>query len=102
MKIYTKSGDRGETSLYNGTRVSKTVPTLQALGDVDELNSAVGLAREYTFLQDNNAPVLEQVNSGLVALGIPFVCLAGVRSVSFVGCGFCRGYTTQQFQFCSN
>eukprot|EP00210_Caulerpa_lentillifera_P000021 g20.t1 len=61
MKIYTKSGDKGETSLYNGSRVSKTNPTLEALGDVDELNSAVGLSREYSFLQDNESPLLEQL-----------------------------------------
>lgn len=102
MKIYTKSGDRGETSLYNGTRVSKTVPTLQALGDVDELNSAVGLAREYIFLQENNAPLLAQVNTALVRQSIPFVCLVGIRPVSFAGCGICCGYTTKQFQSYSN
>ncbi|NUN10152.1 MAG: cob(I)yrinic acid a,c-diamide adenosyltransferase [Ignavibacteriaceae bacterium] len=43
MKIYTKTGDRGETSLFGGTRVSKNNLRLEAYGTVDELNSALGL-----------------------------------------------------------
>ena len=39
MKIYTKTGDSGETSLFDGTRVSKTDPRVAAYGDVDELNA---------------------------------------------------------------
>lgn len=46
-KVYTKTGDQGESSLYDGSRRSKQDPLFDALGDVDELNSAVGLAREY-------------------------------------------------------
>lgn len=45
MKIYTKSGDGGDTGLYGGGRVSKTDPRIVAIGDVDELNATVGLAR---------------------------------------------------------
>lgn len=44
MKIYTKTGDRGETGLIGGGRVSKSDPRIVAYGAVDELNSAVGLA----------------------------------------------------------
>ena len=44
MKIYTKQGDEGYTSLYDGTRVGKDHPRIVATGDVDETNSAVGLA----------------------------------------------------------
>ena len=47
MKIYTKTGDKGKTSLLSGTRVSKAHPRLHAYGTVDELNSWVGLLREY-------------------------------------------------------
>ncbi|MCB0421134.1 MAG: ATP:cob(I)alamin adenosyltransferase, partial [Bdellovibrionales bacterium] len=43
MKIYTKTGDRGETSLVGGERVLKDHPRLQAYGDVDELNATIGL-----------------------------------------------------------
>jgi len=43
-RIYTRGGDKGETSLGDGSRVSKLDPRVAALGDVDELNSLVGLA----------------------------------------------------------
>jgi len=45
MKIYTKSGDKGSTSLVGGTRVSKCHPRVAAYGDVDELISWIGLLR---------------------------------------------------------
>ncbi len=44
MKIYTKTGDKGETSLFTGQRVPKNNPTIEALGTVDECNSAIGAA----------------------------------------------------------
>ncbi|MCY3673964.1 MAG: cob(I)yrinic acid a,c-diamide adenosyltransferase [Paracoccaceae bacterium] len=43
-KIYTKTGDKGETALGDGTRVTKTSPRVEAYGTVDELNSIVGIA----------------------------------------------------------
>ena len=45
MKIYTKTGDAGDTSLFDGTRVSKTDPRVVAYGDVDELQACIGVAR---------------------------------------------------------
>jgi cob(I)alamin adenosyltransferase len=45
MKIYTKTGDRGETGLFGGPRVRKDDPRIETMGDVDELNAAVGLVR---------------------------------------------------------
>ena len=44
MKIYTKTGDAGETSLFDGTRVWKTDPRVVAYGEVDEVQACVGLA----------------------------------------------------------
>lgn len=44
MKIYTKTGDGGETSLFGGERVSKNSKRIEAYGTVDELNSFIGLA----------------------------------------------------------
>jgi cob(I)alamin adenosyltransferase len=43
LKIYTKTGDRGETSLFDGTRVPKTDPRVAAYGDVDELQAVLGV-----------------------------------------------------------
>lgn len=45
MKIYTKTGDTGETSLFDGTRVRKTDVRVAAYGEVDELQAAIGVAR---------------------------------------------------------
>ncbi len=44
MKIYTKTGDAGETSLFGGTRVTKDCITMQVVGELDELNSVLGVA----------------------------------------------------------
>ncbi len=45
LKIYTKTGDAGETSLFDGTRVKKTDPRVAAYGDVDELHACLGVTR---------------------------------------------------------
>ncbi|MHB1862213.1 MAG: cob(I)yrinic acid a,c-diamide adenosyltransferase [Gemmatimonadaceae bacterium] len=45
MKIYTKTGDTGDTGLFGGGRTPKNDPRVEAYGDVDELNAAIGLAR---------------------------------------------------------
>jgi cob(I)alamin adenosyltransferase len=45
MKIYTKTGDAGDTGLFGGGRVPKDHPRVEAYGDVDELNAAIGVAR---------------------------------------------------------
>ena len=44
MKIYTRTGDQGETSLFGGQRVSKADWRVEAYGQVDEINAAIGLA----------------------------------------------------------
>jgi cob(I)alamin adenosyltransferase len=70
-KIYTRGGDRGETSLGDGSRVSKLDPLVRAYGAVDELNSFVGWARV-----EVNDPRLERVQNELFDLGadlsVPF------------------------------
>jgi cob(I)alamin adenosyltransferase len=45
LKIYTKTGDKGETSLFGGTRVSKDSLRIETYGTVDELNSVIGICR---------------------------------------------------------
>jgi cob(I)alamin adenosyltransferase len=52
VKIYTKTGDSGETSLFDGTRVRKTDPRVVAYGDVDELQACLGMARAATLPAD--------------------------------------------------
>ena len=47
MKVYTKTGDKGSTSLYDGTRVSKDYIRVESYGTIDELNSSLGLAKNY-------------------------------------------------------
>ena len=51
VKIYTKTGDAGETGLFDGTRVSKHSPRVEAYGDVDELNALIGTA--LSFIRDD-------------------------------------------------
>ena len=45
MKIYTKTGDKGETALYGGTRVSKASSRVESYGTIDELNAFIGSAK---------------------------------------------------------
>ncbi len=52
MKIYTRTGDTGETSLFSGRRVSKTDARVEAYGTVDELNACLGLLRDH-LVSDN-------------------------------------------------
>jgi cob(I)alamin adenosyltransferase len=52
VKIYTKTGDSGDTSLFDGTRVRKTDPRVVAYGDVDELQATLGVARALKLPHD--------------------------------------------------
>ena len=71
MKIYTKTGDSGDTGLFGGARVSKSDPRVAAYGDVDELNAALGVARAAVVDADDRelAVMLEQIQRDLFALG---------------------------------
>ena len=62
MKIYTKTGDAGSSSLYSGERRPKDEATFAALGDIDEVNSTLGLAREHAAQLD--AQLAKQVRGG--------------------------------------
>jgi len=68
MKIYTKTGDKGETGLFGGERVSKNNLRLNAYGSIDELNSFLGLAiTEVTSIEIKN--VLNDLQNKLFLLG---------------------------------
>ncbi len=67
-KIYTRTGDAGTTGLVDGTRVSKHDAVMQAIGDVDEANSAIGLA--IVALGEGDIPtMLRRVQNDLFDLG---------------------------------
>ena len=60
-KIYTKTGDGGETSLGDGSRVSKRSLRVETYGTVDELNAVVGLARSTSYPKETNYPNKKKV-----------------------------------------
>ena len=68
MKIYTKTGDSGETSLFDNTRVSKSDVRVDAYGEVDELNATLGAVRA-AGLDDDLTVVLEEIQKELFAIG---------------------------------
>ncbi len=68
MKIYTKTGDAGETGLFGGGRVAKDHSRVQAYGDVDELNSALGVVRATQPVHFMDA-LFEGIQRDLFALG---------------------------------
>jgi len=68
MKIYTKTGDRGDTGLFGGARVSKASPRVSAYGDVDELNSVLGVVAAHLSDESSRAE-LRQIQSELFVLG---------------------------------
>ncbi len=78
MKIYTKTGDKGQTSLATGQRVSKTDKRIEAYGTADELNSHLGLLRAQLPTPNDQGPSandqLSYLQSRLFDLG---ACLAG-------------------------
>ena len=67
-KIYTRTGDDGDTGLFGGGRVSKSHPRVAAYGDVDELNAAIGMARAVELMPRIDE-VLVPIQRDLFALG---------------------------------
>jgi cob(I)alamin adenosyltransferase len=68
MKIYTKTGDKGYTSLIGGTRVPKHHLRIESYGTVDELNSYIGLIRDQE-LSDYDKGILKQIQDRLFTIG---------------------------------
>jgi cob(I)alamin adenosyltransferase len=69
MKIYTKTGDKGHTSLVDGTRISKSHPRIAVLGAMDELNAAIGLLLVVVPKEDAMREMLLQTQSCLFNCG---------------------------------
>jgi cob(I)alamin adenosyltransferase len=68
MKIYTKTGDTGQTSLVSGTRVSKAHERIEAYGTIDELNSFVGLVRDQP-INESRLSFLKDIQDNLFTIG---------------------------------
>ena len=68
MKIYTKTGDKGQTSLIGGTRVPKYALRIETYGTVDELNSYIGLIRDQE-IPDTDKLVLKEIQDRLFTIG---------------------------------
>jgi cob(I)alamin adenosyltransferase len=68
VKIYTRTGDRGETGLFDGTRVPKSDPRVATYGDVDELNAWLGLVRA-SLADVQIAGMLERIQRDLFGVG---------------------------------
>lgn len=77
-KIYTRGGDRGETSLGDGSRVSKLDGRIEAYGTVDELNAALGVVLAGQ-LPDELRPVLSRVQNELFDLGADLAVPVGAE-----------------------
>lgn len=73
MKIYTKTGDTGKTSLIGGTKVLKSDPRIDAYGTIDELNSSIGLVSD--FCNDQHAKnILKEIQDRLFTIGSELAC----------------------------
>lgn len=66
MKIYTKTGDKGQTSLFDGTRVDKDNLRVESYGTLDELNSYIGLCTNYAT--GNDKEILRNIQIKLFAV----------------------------------
>ena len=84
LKIYTRTGDEGLTSLFSGGRVSKTHPRVQAYGTVDELNSLLGTAQA-AGPQPLVSTMIEKIQHQLFTIGSDLATPAETRSAPRIG-----------------
>lgn len=80
-KISTKTGDKGETGLGDGSRISKTSTRINVIGDVDEVNSWVGVLVAELSDSDAHREILNQIQHDLFDLGGE-LCVPGYKALS--------------------
>ncbi|WP_447765368.1 cob(I)yrinic acid a,c-diamide adenosyltransferase [Sphingopyxis panaciterrae] len=68
-KIYTRTGDDGTTGLVDGSRIAKSAPLMAAIGDVDEANSAIGIAAAALPADGEEAAMLSRIQNEMFDLG---------------------------------
>ena len=68
-KIYTRTGDDGTTGLVDGSRIAKSDALMAAIGDVDEANSAIGIAAAVLDPKSDEAAMLSRIQNELFDLG---------------------------------
>ncbi|HYE54668.1 MAG TPA: cob(I)yrinic acid a,c-diamide adenosyltransferase [Chitinophagaceae bacterium] len=73
LKIYTKTGDAGNTSLLGGTKVPKSHLRIETYGTVDELNSFIGLVYDHTE-HEHSRQVLKEIQDRLFTIGSSLAC----------------------------
>ncbi|MDZ4793442.1 MAG: cob(I)yrinic acid a,c-diamide adenosyltransferase [Bacteroidota bacterium] len=73
MKIYTKTGDKGTTSLIGGTKVPKSHQRIEAYGTVDELNSCIGLCKDL-LTDEQGKKILLETQDRLFTIGSSLAC----------------------------
>ena len=85
-KIFTKTGDKGETGRFDGTRVPKNDPQMEVQGAIDECNSAIGLARAY--VEDHQLDsILKNFQSLLLVAGSEVTNVAGDSRLPYISDG---------------
>lgn len=73
IKIYTKTGDLGKTSLIGGTKVAKSNIRIEAYGTIDELNSYIGLTADH-LAQEHSKAILKEIQDRLFTIGSSLAC----------------------------
>lgn len=73
FKIYTKTGDKGTTTLIGGTKVSKADLRIESYGTVDELNSQIGLCKDL-IKDDQSGNILQEIQDRLFTIGAELAC----------------------------
>lgn len=82
-RIYTKTGDKGETGLFGGGRVPKDDARVEAYGEVDELNAVIGLAKSQNAPPDVDA-LLAKIQEQLFTVGAVLATPKGTKASAFI------------------